>query len=88
VESSQSIHPSVQAMLQNLSNLFAAPSSLPPMREIDHGIPLKEGIEPVNGRPYRYAHYQKNEIEKQVQEMLRVGLVPTASVLFLHDLSY
>jgi hypothetical protein len=57
MESSQTIHPSMQAMLQNFSNMFAEPSSLPPTREIDHGIPLKEGTEPVNVRPYRYAHY-------------------------------
>jgi hypothetical protein len=75
MEPSQNIHPSMQAMLQNFSNLFAEPSSLPTTREIDYGIPLKEDTEPVNVRPYRYTHYQKNEIEKQVQEMLRVGLV-------------
>jgi hypothetical protein len=57
MESSQTIHPSMQAMLQNFSNMFAEPSSLSPTREIDHGIPLKEGTEPVNVRPYRYAHY-------------------------------
>ena len=65
----------MQARLQNISNMFAEPSNLPPTREIDHGIPLRKGIEPVNVRPSRYAHYQKNKIEKQVQEMLKVGLV-------------
>ncbi|KAL3576808.1 hypothetical protein D5086_022091 [Populus alba] len=33
------------------------------------------GIEPVNVRPYRYAYFQKAEMEKQVQEMLNFGLI-------------
>jgi hypothetical protein len=57
MELSHNIHPSMQAMLQNFSNLFVEPSSLLPTREIDNDIPLKEGTEPVNVRPYRYAHY-------------------------------
>ncbi|XP_042941551.1 uncharacterized protein LOC122288885 [Carya illinoinensis] len=71
----QNIHPSLRELLQEFSDLFIEPSSLPPTREVDHGIALKEGTEPVNVRPYRYAHYQKNEIEKQVQDMLQSGLV-------------
>jgi hypothetical protein len=51
------------------------PSSLPSSRQIDHNILLKEGTAPVNVRPCRYAHYQKKEIEKQVQEMINFGLV-------------
>ena len=74
-ELQQSIHPSLHELLQEFSGLFIEPSSLQPTREVDHGIALKEGTEPINVRPYRYAHYQKNEIEKQVQDMLQSGLV-------------
>ena len=49
--------------------------NLPPTWEVDHDIALKEWTKPINVRPYRYAHYQKNEIEKQVQDMLRLRLV-------------
>lgn len=62
-------------MLREFSYVFTEPSSLPPIREVDHSIPLKEETKPVNVRPYRYAHYKKEEIEKQVQEMLSSGLV-------------
>lgn len=78
------IHPSMQAVLREFSDVFTEPSSLPPIREVDHSIPLKEGTELVNVRPYRYAHYQKEEIEKQVQEMLSSGLVQPSTSPFHH----
>ena len=58
------IPPSMQGVLREYSDVFKEPSSLPPSRQIDHSIPLKEGTELVNVCPYRYAHYQKEEIEK------------------------
>ncbi|KAH9658539.1 hypothetical protein KPL70_023536 [Citrus sinensis] len=65
----------MQQILVEYSNLFQEPRQLPPSRDIDHNIPLKEGTEPVNVRPYRYPYFQKSEIEKQVQEMLNSGLI-------------
>ena len=35
----------------------------------------KEGTLPINVRPYRYAYYPKNEIEKQVANMLSMGII-------------
>jgi hypothetical protein len=69
-------------VLQEFSDVFMEPFSLPPSRQIDHSIPLKEGTAPVNVRPYRYAHYQKKVIEKQVQEMLNFGLVQPSTSPF------
>ena len=63
----------MQQVIQEYTDLFQDPSSVPPAREIDHCITLKEGLEPINVRPYRYAHFQKGEIEKQVQKMLDFG---------------
>ena len=37
------IHPSMQKLLQEFSDLFIEPSCLPPPREVDHCINLKEG---------------------------------------------
>ena len=67
--------PGMCQVLAKYPKIFDEPTQLPPKREIDHTISLKEGIEPVNVRPYRYAYFQKAEIEKQVQEMLNSGLI-------------
>ena len=65
----------IQPLLQEFHQVLEEPRTLPPSREFDHQIPLKEGTVPVNVRPYRYAHFQKNEIEQQVKEMLATGLI-------------
>ena len=75
MEPQENIPSSMWEILQEFSYLFTEPSSLPPTREVDHGIALKEGTEPINVRPYRYAHYQKNKIVRQVQDMLQSGLM-------------
>ncbi|KAH9685459.1 hypothetical protein KPL70_013963 [Citrus sinensis] len=67
--------PDMQDLLKEYNTLFQEPTKLPSRREINHNITLKEGTEPVNVRPYRYAYFQKAEIEKQVQEMLNSGLI-------------
>ena len=65
----------MQQILGEFEDVFQEPFKLPPLREIDHHIPLKEGTQPINVRPYRYAYFQKAEIEKQVQAMLDVGII-------------
>jgi len=57
----------MHCLLQEYANVFQQPSRLPSAREVDHCITLKEGTEHINMRPYRYAHFQKTKIEKQVQ---------------------
>ena len=69
------IQPDMQQLLREFEDVFHEPSKLPPLREINHHIPLKEGTQPINVRPYRYAYFHKVEIEKQVQAMLNVGII-------------
>ncbi|KAH9780314.1 hypothetical protein KPL71_008031 [Citrus sinensis] len=83
-----SIQLNMQQLLNEFEDVFQEPSKLPPLREIDHHIPLKEGTQPINVRSYRYAYFQKAEIEKQVQAMLNVGIIqpstsPFSSPIFL-----
>lgn len=63
------------SLLNRFEDIFTAASGLPPKRQKDHQITLAEGQGPVNVRPYRYSHHHKDEIEKQVQEMLEAGII-------------
>lgn len=48
--------PRIEEVLHEFEDVFAEPSGLPPARaQHDHRIPLLEGSNPVNQRPYRYA---------------------------------
>ncbi|KAL5570065.1 hypothetical protein UlMin_026640 [Ulmus minor] len=55
----------MQQTMTDYADVFKAPTTLPPLRDIDHHIPLKDDTQPINVRPYRYAYFQKAEIEKQ-----------------------
>ncbi|GKC95235.1 retrotransposon-related protein [Tanacetum coccineum] len=57
-------------LLKEFEDVFALPTSLPPQRQRDHIIPLKEGVIPVNIRPYKHPPGQKDAIETMVQELL------------------
>lgn len=64
------------------ADIFEELTAIPPFRgnyNHNHKIPLIEGANPVNQRPYRYALYQKNEIDKMVQDMLSTGTIQDSS---------
>ncbi|XP_052172235.1 uncharacterized protein LOC127788163 [Diospyros lotus] len=64
----------VQAVLVKFPKVVQEPTNLPPSRPFNHHIPLLDE-QPINVAPYRYAHHQKAEIEKQVKEMLQKNLI-------------
>lgn len=83
VKSSVSLVPAeVQALVDQFAGLFEEPSSLPPSRACDHAIPLIPGARPVNVWPYRYPPALKDEIEKQVADMLSKGIIQPSVNLF------
>lgn len=55
--------------------MFAPPQGYPHERAFAHEIPLVLGASPVNVRPYRYPLAIKDEIERQISEMLQSGIV-------------
>lgn len=74
--------PQIQAILDRYHTLFQPPSALPPQRETDHHIHLLPQATPVNVRPYRYPHFQKQEIEQQVELMLQKGMIQPSNSPF------
>ena len=79
---------SVDQVLDTYADVFQDPKTLPPKRIHDHPIPLQPGTTPVNSRPYRYSPLHKNEIERQIRELLQAGLIthstsPFASLVLL-----
>ncbi|XP_061364975.1 uncharacterized protein LOC133308371 [Gastrolobium bilobum] len=65
----------VWEILLQFQSVFQLPQGLPPSRNCDHAIHLVAGAQPVNVRPYRYAHHQKEEIKKQVSDLLASGFI-------------
>ncbi|KAJ9548687.1 hypothetical protein OSB04_021230, partial [Centaurea solstitialis] len=62
-------------ILLQFTSLFQPPQGLPPVRSIEHAINLREGQGPICVRPYRYPHLHKDEIQRQVLEMLETGII-------------
>jgi hypothetical protein len=80
VDSSQehqikAVVPNMQDLLIEFSDVFSEPTTLPPHRELDHAISLTKDASPVNTRPYRYSPLQKDQIERQVADMLSSGVI-------------
>ncbi|XP_061355879.1 uncharacterized protein LOC133300369 [Gastrolobium bilobum] len=70
-----SVHLELWQLLVEYQAFFSIPKSLPPFRFMDHAIHLEIGSKPVNVKPYRYGYHQKEEIEKQVTELLASGFI-------------
>ncbi|XP_078157458.1 uncharacterized protein LOC144553234 [Carex rostrata] len=81
-------HPYLLSVLEEFSDLFAEPTVLRPQRDIDHKIPLKPDSKPINLRPYRFSHYQKLEIDKIIEELLKNSFIqPSCSLFISHSFS-
>jgi hypothetical protein len=72
----------VQELLKSYAELFEEPMELPPSRSYNHSIPLVQGAQPVNIRPYRFSPEMKNEIELQVKDMLTKGIIQHSQIAF------
>ncbi|KAI5404776.1 hypothetical protein KIW84_051801 [Lathyrus oleraceus] len=68
-------HRELEEVLGKYAHIFQTPSSLPPRQKKEHIINLIDGHGAVNVRPYRYPYHHKNEIERQVKEMLAAGII-------------
>lgn len=77
---SEEVAMEVEELIEEYKDIFEEPTALPPFKgHPDHRIPLIDGANPVNQRPYHYAVHQKNEIDKMVQELLSAGTIQASS---------
>ncbi|KAD3640227.1 hypothetical protein E3N88_29450 [Mikania micrantha] len=71
---SMSQHQGLSLELHQRADVFEEPTGLPPARSHDHSIQLTSEI-PICVSPYRYPHIQKTEIERQVKDLLNLGMI-------------
>ena len=69
-------------LLAEFAVVFDAPKQLPPARRLDHRIHLLPATAPIAVRPYRYPQLLKDEIERQCEEMLRLGIIRPSTSAF------
>ena len=62
-------------ILEEFSDIFLEPTSLPSQRQIEHGIELYDNIKPPPLIRYRYSPQQLEEIEAQVKTLLERGFI-------------
>ncbi|XP_058000777.1 uncharacterized protein LOC131179089 [Hevea brasiliensis] len=60
----------LESLLLQYDNIFLDPVRLPLRSSHDHKIILQEVAQPVNVRPYKYASFENDVIEKLIKEML------------------
>lgn len=66
-------------ILNEFCDVFTEPTGLPPARSQFYNITLENLADLVSVRPYRQAQFQKDEIERIVQEMLRQQIIRESS---------
>lgn len=62
-------------VIEEFKGVFEMPTRMPPSRNREHHINLKENGAPISVRPYRYPQAQKNEIERLVRDMLAASII-------------
>lgn len=79
---SKIVVPEIEPLLTEFVDVFSKLMGLPPMRDCDHAIHLAPNCGPVNVKPYRYPHFQKQKIERLVSEMLVDGIIQPSTSPF------
>lgn len=72
----------LQAILDSFAPVFQKPSGLPPSRATDHSIHLNPQSGPINVKPYRYPHFQKQVMEQLMADMRNEGIIQPSTSLF------
>jgi len=63
------------SLIDEFAHMFEKPNGLPPPCRTNHKILILQGSNPVNVRPYRYSHFQKQEIKRLIGYMMETRLI-------------
>ncbi|GIL61706.1 hypothetical protein Vafri_16098, partial [Volvox africanus] len=67
--------PEVEALLKEFQDVFQDVPGLPPMRPVDHTIPLMPGATPISRPMYRLSPLELDEVKRQVTDLLAKGMI-------------
>ncbi|GIL68842.1 hypothetical protein Vafri_22066, partial [Volvox africanus] len=67
--------PEVEALIDEFADVFCDVPGLPPMRPVDHTIPLVPGAQPVSRPMYRLSPLELDEVKRQVTDLLAKGMI-------------
>ncbi|GIL51949.1 hypothetical protein Vafri_7922, partial [Volvox africanus] len=67
--------PEVEALLKEFQDVFQDVPGLPPMRPVDHTIPLMPGATPISRPMYRLSPLELDEVKRQVTDLLVKGMI-------------
>lgn len=67
------IHSDMQELIENFSDIYQEPIPQPPPKTVDHQITLKDSMELINVRFYRYAYFQKPKLKKSSKYVKKWG---------------
>ena len=67
----------LRSVLERHKDIFpdSLPDSLPPFRTVNHDIELEPGHTPPSRPPFRLSHPELNELQKQLEDLLRRGFI-------------
>ena len=76
------LYPHLSSLLNKYQSLSFSLMSLQPPCPTDHHIHNLPNSSLINACPYCYPHFQKCDIEKQIDELLHMGLIQLSHYLF------
>lgn len=72
----------IQDVIHQFAHLFKQPTTLPPLRSIDHKIYVVNEEKLVHIKPYSYPHFLKLKFEKLIKEILYLRVIRTITSFF------